>query len=95
MQKCPALQSSQLVAPSSSWKEPAAHLAHVLLPLVDVIVPGAQAVVLDAPVGHAYPGGHGSQSDGPVAPIELRYLPASHALGALTPATQNDPAGQS
>ena len=54
--------------------------------------PGAHLVALIAPFGHAEPAGHVEQSDCDAAPAELRYEPASHARGALAPATQYEPA---
>ena len=43
----------------------------------------------------AEPAGQVVQSDGAVAPVVLRYEPASQGVGALTPDSQYQPAGQS
>ena len=52
-------------------------------------------VGLVAPLGQAEPAGQLLQSAGDCAPVSLRKLPASHAVGALAPAKQKEPVGQS
>ena len=58
----PGLQATHVWLPSSGWYLPAAHLSHVALPVSGWTVPGLQLLGFSAPVPHADPAGHSTQS---------------------------------
>ena len=88
-QKCPGLQDLHVVAPSASWKVPAAQLVHLSCAVAsDVYEPALQAEAAILWVGQNAPFAHGWHWLPAWRWVELLKRPPSHGSGALLPAGQ-------
>ena len=103
----PRLHGTHAVAPSASWKLPAAHLLHEDCCAAAVNVPELQLDATVAPSTHADPAGHSwhcacRATDWNRPAVQRLHtvlsaaatLPASHAVGTAEPVAHADPSGQ-
>ena len=88
----PGEQSSQVVAPSSDWKEPSGHFEQAGAPSPAAKVPAEHGVGATLPVEHEWPTGHAVQLSACHRSVPLEYEPDGHGSGADAPSAQYDPA---
>ena len=90
MRSHPSVHASHAVLPSSAWKVPAAHLAHVSCCGCALYVPGAHGCASAEPTGQKVPSGQMMQSlsESITASVTSLRLPAGHGSAAAAPSAQ-------